>query len=165
MTGWQRLRRAVNLLNLSTPAGLALALLAGTALQPGPQGLILAIGYQPRLPIAGAFTVGNVVLYRAGRPFIDANPALLHHEARHSTQYAWCLGLPFLPLYAACAVFSLWRTGEPGSRNLFERHAGLDDGGYRHHPTVRRLCRTRTGTTAGTLTRTEMTRPENEVSR
>ncbi len=165
MTGWQRLRRILNLLNLSTPTGLALALLAGTALQPGPQGLILAIGYRPRLPIAGAFTVGNVVLYRADRLFIDANPALLNHEARHSTQYVWCLGLPFLPLYAACALFSLWRTGEPGSRNLFERQAGLDDGGYRQHPTVRRICRQRTRTTADTMTRTETTRTETEVSR
>ncbi|WP_230854661.1 hypothetical protein [Arthrobacter terrae] len=155
MTGWQRLRRVLNLLNLSTPAGLVLALLTGTATQPGPQGLILATDYRPRLPIAGAFTVGNVVIYRADRTFIDANPTLLDHEARHSTQYAWCLGLPFLPLYAAAALFSLWRTGEPGSRNLFERLAGLDDGGYRHHPTVRRFCRTDAHTTAGTMTRTE----------
>ena len=58
-----------------------------------------------------------------------ANPVLLGHEERHSTQYAWCLGLPFLPLYFLAAGWSL-RTGNPGIANVFERHAGLQAGGY-----------------------------------
>jgi hypothetical protein len=130
MTPGQKLRLAANLLNLSTPLGLLLAVTTRTRLERGPQGLILGTGYKPRLPVAGAFTVGNVVIYRAGRAYIDTRPALLGHEARHSTQYAFCLGLPFLPLYGLCALWSLARAGDPGSRNPFERLAGLEAGGY-----------------------------------
>ena len=71
-----------------------------------------------------------MVIFRAGPGDALANPALLGHEERHCTQYAWCLGLPFLPLYFLAAGWSLARTGNPGSRNLFERHAGLQAGGY-----------------------------------
>ncbi|WP_427017049.1 hypothetical protein ACQCSX_20545 [Pseudarthrobacter sp. P1] len=137
----ERVRQLANLLNLSTPAGLLLAAATRTELQQGPGGLLLGTGYKPTLPLAGAFTVGNVILYRGERAFIDARPALLAHEGAHSTQYALCLGLPFLPLYAACALFSLWRTGDPGSRNFFERRAGLLAGGYRELPTQARFRR------------------------
>ena len=108
-------------------------LLAGCARAPvrrGPRGLLIATGYRWRLPFAGAFTVGNVVIFRAGPAEALANPVLLGHEERHCTQYAWCLGLPFLPLYFLAAGWSLARTGNPGSRNFFERHAGLQAGGY-----------------------------------
>ena len=70
-----------------------------------------------------------MVLYRAGPERALADPALLRHEERHSSQYA-CLGVPFLPLYFVAAGWSLLRTGNPGSANLFERHAGLQAGGY-----------------------------------
>nr|WP_026554109.1 hypothetical protein [Arthrobacter sp. 35W] len=135
------LRQVANLLNLSTPLGLLLAALSRTPVERGPDGLLLGTGYRPRLPLAGAFTVGNVIFYRADRTFIDSRPTLLAHEAVHSTQYALCLGLPFLPLYGFCAVYSLWRTGDPGSRNLFERGAGLAAGGYRELPTKARFRR------------------------
>lgn len=138
-----RARQLANALNLSTPAGLLLAALTRTPVQGGPDGLLLGTGYRPRLPPAEAFTVGNVIFYRADRGFIDARPTLLRHEAAHATQYAWCLGLPFLPLYAACAAYSLWRTGEPGSRNFFERRAGLAAGGYREQPVIARWRRDR----------------------
>jgi hypothetical protein len=134
-----RLRAVANALNLSTAAGLLLAGLTGTRLEKGPTGLIFGTGYQPKLPLAGAFTVGNVIFYRADRAFIDSRPDLLAHESGHATQYAWCLGLPFLPLYAACAAYSLWRTGDPGSRNFFEHNAGLALGGYRELPTIARF--------------------------
>lgn len=133
-----RLRAGANALNLSTATGLLLARLTGTPVERGPDGLLFGTNYQPRLPLAGAFTVGNVIFYRAGRSFIDSRPELLAHEAAHATQYAWCLGLPFLPLYAACAGYSLWRTGNPASRNFFERNAGLERGGYRELPTIDR---------------------------
>jgi len=136
-------RRVANALNLSTPAGLLLAALTSTPLQKGPDGLIFGTNYRPRLPVAGAFTVGNVVLFRAERPFIDSRPVLVAHESRHATQYAWCLGLPFLPLYFGCAAFSLWRCGNPGSRNFFERNAGLADGGYAELPTIHRWVQLR----------------------
>lgn len=133
-----RLRAVANALNLSSATGLLLAALTATDVQKGPDGLLLGTNYRPRLPLAGAFTVGNVIFYRAERPFIDSRPKLLAHEAAHATQYAWCLGLPFLPLYAACTAYSLWRTGDPGSRNVFERRAGLADGGYRELPILDR---------------------------
>ncbi|MDO5752149.1 hypothetical protein [Arthrobacter sp.] len=135
----QRIRAVANAVNLSTATGLLLATLSRTRVEKGPQGLLLGINYKPTLPFAGAFTVGNVVFYRADREFIDSRPELLEHEAGHASQYVWCLGLPFFPLYAACAAWSLWRTGDPGSRNFFERNAGLQRGGYQELPTVARL--------------------------
>lgn len=134
-----RIRAVANAVNLSTAAGLLLAGLTRTRIEKGPNGLIFGTDYQPKLPVAGAFTVGNVIFYRAERAFIDSRPDLLAHESGHATQYAWCLGLPFLPLYAACAAYSLWRTGDPGSRNFFERNAGLTLGGYRDLPTIARF--------------------------
>jgi hypothetical protein len=130
MTSGQRLRQLANVLNGSTLLGLLLAAAARTTVSSGPRGLLIATGYRWRLPFAGAFTVGNVVLFRAGPAEALANPALLGHEEHHSTQYAWCLGLPFLPLYFLAAGWSLWRTGNPGTGNFFERNAGLQAGGY-----------------------------------
>ncbi len=129
MTPAQRLRQLANLLNASTPAGLILARLAGTTTLKGPRGLIIATGYDLKLPLAGAFAVGNVIIYRTGPEAALANTVLLGHEERHSTQYA-CLGLPFLVLYFAAAGWSLLRHGDPASGNPFERHAGLEAGGY-----------------------------------
>jgi hypothetical protein len=142
MTAGERLRRLLNWINLSTLLGLGTARLARCSLQDGPRGLILAHGYTWPLPNAAAFTLGNVVLFRPDAARLADNPVLLGHEARHSTQYALCLGLPFLPLYLAAAVWSLLRTGDPASRNPFERAAGLRDGGYRERP-LRPLRRTR----------------------
>ncbi|WP_427132818.1 hypothetical protein [Pseudarthrobacter sp. S9] len=130
MTPGQRLRQIANVLNGSTLLGLLLAACARTSVSPGPHGLLIASRYRWRLPLAGAFTVGNVVLFRTGPEVARSNPVLLCHEERHSTQYAWCLGLPFLPLYFIAAAWSLWRTGNPASANIFERHAGLQAGGY-----------------------------------
>jgi hypothetical protein len=79
--------------------------------------------------------VGNVVLFRAEAPEALSNPVLLSHEERHSSQYAWCCGLPFLPLYFIAAGWSQLRTGNPGSANFFERLAGLEAGGYVDMPT------------------------------
>ena len=126
------LRRWANLVNLSTPAGLALARLTGCRIRTGPQGVVLAGGYPLALPKAAAFTLGNVILYRsssARRITADGSP-LLRHEMRHSTQYA-ILGPLFLPLYFAAAAASRLLAGNPASANPFERLAGLADGGYR----------------------------------
>lgn len=119
------------MLNLTTPLGLALAAAARTPLRRGPDGLFIAEHYRPPLPLAAAFTVGNVVFTRSTAHELVSRPALLAHEARHSSQYAACLGLPFLPLYCGAALLSLVRTGDPASLNPFERLAGLEDGGYR----------------------------------
>jgi hypothetical protein len=130
MTSGQRLRQIANMLNGSTPLGLLLAASARTRVRRGPRGLLIATGYRWRLPFAGAFTVGNVVLFRAGLERPLADPVLLGHEERHSSQYAWCFGVPFLVLYFLSAGWSVLRTGNPGSANVFERHAGLQAGRY-----------------------------------
>ncbi|WP_104168958.1 DUF4157 domain-containing protein [Arthrobacter sp. SX1312] len=132
----RRLVPFLNWINLSTPCGLAVAALSGCRVSPGPYGILLAEGYRRRLPKARAFTVGSVVLLRGSAPR-SAPPAflrLLEHEAHHARQYAACLGLPFLPAYLVAAGYSLLRTGDPASRNLFERGAGLATGGYRERP-------------------------------
>ncbi|MFC4396021.1 hypothetical protein [Arthrobacter sedimenti] len=126
----QRLRRAANLLNGSTLAGLAVALAARTRISRGPRGLVIAAGYRWRVPFAHAYTLGNVVLCRSTAEELASRPALLGHEERHCSQYAWCLGLPFIPLYLAAAGWSVLRTGNPGTANIFERQAGLAAGGY-----------------------------------
>jgi len=71
-----------------------------------------------------------VVLCRSTAEELASRPALLGHEERHCSQYAWCLGLPFIPLYLAAAGWSVLRTGNPGTANIFERQAGLAAGGY-----------------------------------
>ena len=119
----------LNFVNLSTPLGLLIALVGGCSLRRIDGGLYLACGYGIPVPLAPAFTVGNVVLYRQAGEF-DGRPELLGHEARHATQYAWCVGLPMLPMYALAAGISLVLSGDPASYNPFERLAGLAAGGY-----------------------------------
>ena len=126
-----RVRQVLNLVNLSTPLGLALALAGRSRLRRGPDGLVLARGYRLPVPPRPAFTVGNVVLLRLDDDALARRPRLLVHEARHATQWAWCLGLPMLPLYLLAAGWSWLRTRDAATANVFERLAGLADGGYR----------------------------------
>lgn len=130
LTPGQRARQLANLANGTTVLGLALARSAGAAVSKGPRGLIIASGYRWRLPYASAFALGNVIICRARAEQLTANPALLGHEEKHCSQYACCLGLPFLPLYFLAAGWSQLRTGNPASGNFFERRAGLEAGGY-----------------------------------
>ncbi|HSK59145.1 MAG TPA: hypothetical protein VK935_08850 [Actinomycetospora sp.] len=123
-----------NALNTSTLLGLLAAKLGGARLTPGPGGLVLAFGYRLRLPPAPAFTLGNVVVLRGGPDVLERRPALLVHEARHASQYAVLLGPLMLLPYLLAAAWSWARTGDPASRNVFERAAGLVDGGYRERP-------------------------------
>ena len=125
-----RLRQVANLVNLSTPLGLLVAAAGRARLSRGPDGLVLARGYRLRVPPAPAFTVGNVVLLRIDDAALARRPRLLAHESRHATQYAWCLGPGLLPLYGLAAAWSWLRCGNPASHNVFERRAGLADGGY-----------------------------------
>lgn len=126
-----RVRQVLNLVNLSTPLGLALAWAGRSRLQRAPDGLLLARGYRLPVPARPAFTVGNVVLLRIDDAGLARRPRLLVHEARHATQWAWCLGLPMLPLYLIAAGWSWLRTRDAAAANVFERLAGLADGGYR----------------------------------
>ena len=138
------LRKRANLVNLSTPLGLALAKLGRAQLSPWPDGIIIASEHRLPYPPAPAFTVGNVVLVRCTRAELDhqneLNPELMKHECRHASQYALCLGPALIPLYVAACGWSWMRTGDWWSRNTFERRAGLAEGGYREQP-VRSLRR------------------------
>ena len=135
LTPAQRARRLANRLNLSTPLGLAIARVGRARTRPGPYGLVLAEGYRFRFPVAGAFTVGDVVVTAHTFDGLGRHlPDLLAHEERHSRQYAVALGLPYLALYTLAMGWSVVRTGDRSSANVFERHAGLVAGGYVERP-------------------------------
>lgn len=130
----------VNWLNLTTPTGLMLAKATGCRIaRRGP--FYEATGYRYRYPLAGAFTIGGVVIARTSLP-----EQVWHHEMGHIRQYAWC-GPIFLPLYGFAAGWSWLRTGDWWSRNIFERRAGLTAGGYVERP-LRRFGTRRRGVTA-----------------
>jgi hypothetical protein len=127
-----RVRLAVNLVNGSTLAGLGVSLAGRARLAPYPEGLLVGTGYRLPVPPAPAFTLGNVIITR--KPALAYDTGLFRHEARHATQYACCGGLLMLPLYFAAAGLSWLLCGDVGSWNLFERAAGLADGGYADRP-------------------------------
>ena len=127
-----RVRQAVNLANGSTLAGLGVAAWGGAVVSRSVDGLFTGTGYRLPVPSAPAFCLGNVIMTRGEA--IEAGSALFRHEARHATQYAWCGGLPMIPLYLAAAGMSWVLTGDFGARNVFERRAGLADGGYTDKP-------------------------------
>ena len=129
-----RLRLAANLVNGSTLAGLLVAAAGRARLARAANGLLVGVRYRLPVPVAPAFTVGNVILARGDRAGLASMEALLAHEARHATQYAWCGGLVMLPLYFLAAGVSWGLTGDFGARNVFERQAGLAAGGYADTP-------------------------------
>jgi len=129
MRATSRVRQVVNVVNLATPLGLLLALALRARVERTADGILLARGARGSFPRADAFTIGDVVLLRVPEP----SAALLAHEARHSTQWAYCVVL-FLPLYLVAVAWSWLRCGDHWSRNWFERGAVLVDGGYVEHP-------------------------------
>src|SRR3954454_12103639 len=133
ISGWQALKLVVNLVNLSTLAGVLVGLIGRARFSRGPRGLLFATGYKLSFPIANAFTIGNTVLTRKDRAWLDSQPVLVKHEERHSWQYLCLIGLPMLPLYVVAAGWSWLRTGDFASQTPFERLAGLPDGDYVDH--------------------------------
>ncbi|MEU4197049.1 hypothetical protein AB0E69_34465 [Kribbella sp. NPDC026611] len=133
MTAWQRVKLIGNFVNLSTLAGFLVCALGRATLTRGPRGLFFANGYKLGFPVAGAFTIGNVVLSKHDRSYFD-DAHLVRHEERHSWQYFCLLGLPMLPLYVVAVVVSFLLTGDTASRNPFERLASLKEGGYVERP-------------------------------
>jgi hypothetical protein len=129
-----RVRLVANLVNGSTLLGILLAVAGRARLARRSNGLLVGEGYRLPVPTAPAFCVGNIILTRLGRDALGGVEPLLAHEARHATQYAWCAGLVMLPLYFIAAAISWALTGDFGSRNIFERRAGLADGGYADRP-------------------------------
>jgi len=124
------LRARVNLANGSTLAGLGVAALGGARVGRGPDRLFVGTGYRLPVPPAPAFCLGNVIITRLD----GLTPELLRHEARHATQYACCGGVLMVPLYLMAAAASWLLTGDTGAKNVFERRAGLADGGYTDKP-------------------------------
>jgi hypothetical protein len=129
---WLRVRQAVNLVNGSTLAGLGVAALGGAVITRSVDGLFTGTGYRLPVPPAPAFCLGNVIVVRGDG--IDPGSPVFRHEARHATQFAWCGGVIMIPLYLAAAGVSWALTGDFGARNVFERRAGLADGGYPDKP-------------------------------
>jgi hypothetical protein len=127
-----RARQVINLANGSTLAGLGVAALGRARLTRSADGLFTGTGYRLPVPPAPAFCLGNVIVTRMDT--LPAGSALFRHEARHASQYAWCGGVVMVPLYLAAAGASWALTGDFGSRNVFERRAGLADGGYTDKP-------------------------------
>lgn len=125
-------RAVANVVNLSTPLGLLIALAGRAQLGRGPDGLLVADYYRLPLPKAGAFTVGNVVIVPGGRlaGLELQRPGTTAHEAVHAWQWCYCLGLPFLVGYGVASGWSWLRTGHPAAANFFEYSAGLTRGGY-----------------------------------
>jgi hypothetical protein len=128
MRARHRVRQAVNLANGSTLAGVGIALAGRAQLARAKDGLLTGTGYKLPVPAVPAFTVGSVVVARADS--LSPDTALFRHEARHTTQYAWCGGVLMLPLYFAAAGVSWLLCGDFSAWNVFERQAGLSDGGY-----------------------------------
>ena len=119
-------------MNGSTLAGLGVAALGGAAIARSVDGLFTGTGYRLPVPPAPAFCLGNVIVARGDG--IDPGSPVFRHEARHATQFAWCGGVVMIPLYLAAAGVSWVLTGDFGARNVFERRAGLADGGYTDKP-------------------------------
>jgi hypothetical protein len=136
-----RVRLVVNAANGSTLIGLLVAAAGRARLAPGINGLVVAERYRLPVPAAPAFTVGNVIVTKLDRDAVAREDRLFAHEARHATQYAWCAGPVMLPLYFIAAGLSWALTGDFGSRNVFERRAGLADGGYSDRPLRPALAR------------------------
>src|SRR5580692_8897213 len=128
------LRAWINLANGSTLAGLGVATLGGARVARSADRLFVGTGYRLPVPPAPAFCLGNVIVTRLDAEGVRGAGVLLGHEARHATQFACCGGVVMLPLYFLAAGVSWMLTGDFGSRNIFERRAGLAEGGYAERP-------------------------------
>ncbi len=125
-----KVRQGANWVNFTTPLGLTVARVGQAEIRPGERGMYVATDYAFAFPRASAFTVGSVLITHHDRDWLQCRPRLIRHEERHAWQYAALAGLPFLPLYVAAMAWSQWRTGDRAAANVFERLAGLADGGY-----------------------------------
>ncbi|MBO3750832.1 hypothetical protein J5X84_32570 [Streptosporangiaceae bacterium NEAU-GS5] len=126
-----RTRQILNYANLSTPAGLLIGRLGGGRAVRHETGLVLVYGCRLIPPRAGAFTVGSVVMTKRPPEEDYLSGRLLAHEARHAWQWSGCVLVPLgAVLYLLALTASYVICGDPGSWNVFERMANLEDGGY-----------------------------------
>ena len=84
-------------------------------------GMVICTGSSPRLHGGGGTTVGCVYVTSAS----DVRTEICCHESRHRDQWA-IAGPLFAVLYGA----EILRTKTNFTRNVWERWAGLEDGGY-----------------------------------
>jgi hypothetical protein len=132
---WDVARTVLTMANGTTGAGLLLAAATGARIKRGRNGVFIAEGYRRKVPPATCFTVGSVILTRHDADWLlHAERAdLFGHESRHAGQYA-LFGPLFWPAYWLACGYSYARTGSYAHRNAFERHAGLEAGGYLRPP-------------------------------
>jgi hypothetical protein len=133
---WPLARTLLTAVNGTTGMGLLVALATGaTRIRRAPGGVLIAEGYRRKIPPATCFTVGSVIITRRSADWLLApeRAHLLDHESRHASQYA-VLGPLFWPAYWLSCGYSYATTGSYGTRNAFEKHAGLAGGGYRELP-------------------------------
>jgi len=121
----------VTAINGTTAAGLLVAVAGRARIRRGRHGVLIAEGWRHRFPPASCFTVGSVIITRRSAEWLlaEERSALFGHEFRHAGQYAWC-GPLFWPAYWVACGWSHAATGSWGARNVFERRAGLEAGGY-----------------------------------
>ncbi|GAA3338898.1 hypothetical protein GCM10020358_20660 [Amorphoplanes nipponensis] len=142
---WPVARTLLTAVNGTTLVGLGIAVLTRTRVRRGPGGILIAEGYRLKAPPATCFTIGSVIITRRTADWLlhESRAELLTHESRHAGQYA-VLGPLFWPAYWVSCGYSWAMTGSYGTRNAFERHAGLAHGGYREaplRPALRRFSR------------------------
>lgn len=103
-----RVRLVANLVNGSTLAGVLVAAAGRARLAQGEDGLLIGEGYRLPVPPAPAFTLGNVILTKAGRPAglgEDHIPERERRGGRHRQP---------VPLPDQQAILSLGQPGPPG---------------------------------------------------
>ena len=157
---WDVARTVLTAANGTTGVGLLLAVASGAKVRRGRNGVFIAEGYARKIPPATCFTVGSVILTRRSADWllhVDRSE-LFEHESRHAGQYA-VLGPLFWPAYWVACGYSYATTGSWGTRNLFERLAGLSAGGYPADLPLRPwLRRFRRSAATGSSTRPRRTR-------
>ncbi|MCW6004935.1 hypothetical protein K1W54_10115 [Micromonospora sp. CPCC 205371] len=135
MPAWPLIRSTLTWINGTSLAAVLICAATRTRLTRASGGVLVAHGYRLKVPRQSCFTVGTVVFTKRPAEWLLApeRAELLRHETRHVAQYA-VLGPVFWLAYAAASGWSYLLTGAYGSRNFFERHAGLAAGGYRELP-------------------------------
>lgn len=89
----------------------------------------ITVAFLPRAATTSGATVGDVFLTKVQPKLTEERAeALARHESRHVTQWT-VLTLAGGPL-ALPVLYTVDEVFFPGSRNHFERHAGLSSGGY-----------------------------------
>lgn len=82
------------------------------------------------VPGTKAMNMGDIVLTPGFNMSKERRTTLANHEARHRAQ--WAIATAMAGPFAFPVAYAVESFFFPGSRNLFERQAGLGSGGYRH---------------------------------